>query len=156
MRAVWISLIGLVVAVAGFTATTVIATASVVVATEGTALAAEETLEVVAKLTEIPSKFPPDDLYDYAYVMKYEVVGGPRDKETILVAHYKPRLARNKIADKMKAHVSGKVRSFNVGDVHKLVLSPNLKKVWSGPVEDKFAATDSKSVRYWCLVADPG
>jgi hypothetical protein len=133
-----------------------VVTASLALGGAGSAFAAEESVELVAKLTEIPSKFPPDDLYDYAYVMKYEVVGGPRDKQTILVAHYKPRLARNKITDKMKAHVSGKVRSFNVGDVHKLVLSPHLKKVWSGPVEDKFAATDSTSVRYWCLVADPG
>ena len=37
-------------------------------------------LNVTAKLVEVPSKFPPDDLYDYAYVMRYEVIGGPLDK----------------------------------------------------------------------------
>jgi hypothetical protein len=156
MRVIWMKLVGLAFAVAGFVATNSLVTASVVIASEESALADEGTFDVVAKLVDIPSKFPPDDLYDYAYVMKYEVIGGPRDKQTIFVAHYKPRLARNKIADKMKPHVSGKVRSFSVGDVHKLTLSPDLKKVWKGPVEDKFAATDSKSVRYWCLVADPG
>src|SRR4051794_22578863 len=31
-----------------------------------------EPISVTAKLVEIPSKFPPDDLYDYAYVMRYE------------------------------------------------------------------------------------
>lgn len=112
-------------------------------------------LEVTAKLVEIPSKFPPDDLYDYAYVMRYEVVGGPKDKASIFVAHYKPRQPRSKVEGKMKAFVAGKVRSFNKGDVHKLKLSPDLKKIWKGPLVDEFAATDKKSVRHWALVADP-
>jgi hypothetical protein len=112
-------------------------------------------LSVTAKLVEIPTKFPPDDLYDYAYVMRYQVTGGPMDKQFILVAHYKPRQPRNKIADAMKAHVSGKLRSFKTGDVHKLQLDPNLKSIWKGALLDEFAATDRKSVRYWALAADP-
>lgn len=115
----------------------------------------EAVQKLTAKLVEIPSKFPPDDLYDYAYVMRYEVVGGPQDHASILVAHYKPRQPRSKIKDKMKAFVSGKVKSFAVGDVHKLELSSDLKKIWKGPLVDEFAATDRKSIRYWCLVADP-
>ncbi|HEX4355028.1 MAG TPA: hypothetical protein VHZ95_18985 [Polyangiales bacterium] len=110
---------------------------------------------MTAKLVEIPSKPPPDDLYDYAYVMRYEVVGGPMDKATILVAHYKPLEPRNKIKDKMKASVGGKLRSFVPGEIHKLKLSPDLKKIWKGPLVDEFAATDRKSIRYWCLEADP-
>jgi hypothetical protein len=116
---------------------------------------ADAVLEVTAKLVEIPSSFPPDDLYDYAYVMRYEVMGGPLDKSSILVAHYKPRQARAKIKDKMKDYVGGKLRSFAVGDVHKMKLSPDLKKIWKGPLIDDFAATDRKSVRYWCLEVDP-
>jgi hypothetical protein len=112
-------------------------------------------LAVTAKLVEIPSKFPPDDLYDYAYVMRYEVQGGPLDKQSIFVAHYKPRQPRGKIKDAMKASVSGKLRSFSKGDVHKLKLDPNLKKIWTGALVDEFAATDRKSVRYWALEADP-
>jgi hypothetical protein len=112
-------------------------------------------IEVTAKLVEIPSKLPPDDLYDYAYVMRYEVMGGPMDKASILVAHYKPLQSRSKIKDKMKTQVAGKLRSFVQGDVHKLKLSADLKKIWKGPLIDEFAATDRKSVRYWCLVADP-
>jgi hypothetical protein len=112
-------------------------------------------LAVTAKLVEIPSKFPPDDLYDYAYVMRYEVQGGPMDKQSIFVAHYKPRQPRGKIKDTMKASVGGKLRSFSKGDVHKLKLDPNLKKIWTGALVDEFAATDRKSVRYWALEADP-
>jgi hypothetical protein len=66
-------------------------------------------LEVTAKLVEIPSKMPPDDLYDYAYVMRYQVQGGPLDKQFLLIAHYKPLQPRSKIKDKMKSQVSGKV-----------------------------------------------
>ncbi len=115
----------------------------------------EGALLLTAKLVEIPSKLPPDDLYDYAYVMRYEVIGGPLDKSSILVAHYKPRQARAKIKDKMKDYVGGKLRSFTVGDVHKMKLSADLKKIWKGPLVDEFAATDRKSVRYWCLEVDP-
>lgn len=112
-------------------------------------------LTVTAKIVEIPSKFPPDDLYDYAYVMRYEVIGGPMNGKSIYVAHYKPRQARNAIKDQMKKVVSGKVRSFRVGDVHKLQLTPDLKSVWKGALVDEFAATDRKTVRYFALVADP-
>ena len=120
------------------------------------ALAAEPaSIDVTAKLVEIPTQFPPDDLYDYAYVMRYEVQGGPMDKQSILVAHYKPRQPRGKIKDKMKPFVRGKLRSFSAGEVHKLKLTGELKKVWTGALVDEFAATDRKSVRYWALEVDP-
>jgi len=112
-------------------------------------------VEVTAKLLEIPSKIPPDDLYDYAYVMRYQVQGGALDGQFILVAHYKPLVPRSKIKDKMKARVAGKLRSFNPGDVHKLKLSADLKSIWKGALVDEYAATDHKSIRYWCLQADP-
>lgn len=112
-------------------------------------------IEVTAKLVEIPSKLPPDDLYDYAYVMRYQVQGGALDKQTILVAHYKPLQPRTKIKDKMKERVGGKLRSFTQGDVHKLKLSADLKSIWKGALVDEYSATDRKSVRYWCLQVDP-
>jgi hypothetical protein len=110
---------------------------------------------VTAKLVEIPGKFPDDDLYDYAYVMRYVVVGGPMDKQTILVAHYKPKQPRSAIKDKMKTVVSGKLRSFRQGDTHKLQLTADLKSVWKGALVDEFSSVDHKSTRYFALVADP-
>src|SRR3982751_4624899 len=68
---------------------------------------------LTARLVEIPTTLPPDDLYDYAYVMRYQVVGGAMDKASIRVAHYKPRQPRAKIKDSMKGSVGGKLRSFN-------------------------------------------
>ena len=120
-----------------------------------TAQAGDAAVEVTAKLVEIPSKMPPDDLYDYAYVMRYQVQGGPLDKQFLLVAHYKPLVPRSKIKDKMKAQVSGKLRSFNQGDLHKLKLAADLKSIWKGALVDEYAATDHKSIRYWCLQVDP-
>jgi len=119
------------------------------------ALADAPPIEVTAKLVEIPSKMPPDDLYDYAYVMRYQVQGGAMDGQFLLVAHYKPLVPRSKIKDKMKPRVAGKLRSFNQGDVHKLKLGADLKSIWKGALVDEYAATDHKSIRYWCLQVDP-
>ena len=112
-------------------------------------------LAVTAKLVEIPGKFPDDELYDYAYVMRYVVVGGPMDKQAIFVAHYKPKQPRAAIKDKMKTVVSGKVRTFHQGDLHKLQLTGDLKSVWKGALVDEFSAVDRKSTRYFALVTDP-
>jgi len=112
-------------------------------------------LVVTAKLVEIPGKFPDDELYDYAYVMRYVVVGGPMDKQAIFVAHYKPKQPRAAIKDKMKTVVSGKVRTFHQGDLHKLQLTGDLKSVWKGALVDEFSAVDRKSTRYFALVTDP-
>ena len=128
---------------------------STIAAAEPAAAPAAAPITVTAKLVEIPSKFPSDELYDYAYVMRYEVMDGPMKGQSIFVAHYKPRQARSAIKDKMKTVVSGKVRTFHQGDVHKLQLTPDLKSVWKGALVDEFAATDRKSVRYFALVADP-
>jgi hypothetical protein len=117
--------------------------------------AATSTIEVTARLKNIPGKFPADELYDYVYIMQYQVVGGPMDKQSIYVGHYKPRRARNEIDDKMKKVVSGSLRRFEVGALHQLTLTPNMRKVWKGAVVDEFFDTDRKSKRYFCLKADP-
>ena len=135
--------------------TLIVGSAATLLCFAGFARAQSAPLDVTAKLVEIPSKLPPDDLYDYAYVMRYQVEGGELDKQFLLVAHYKPLLPRSKIKDKMKSQVGGKLRSFNQGDVHKLKLSPDLKQIWKGALVDEYASTDRKSVRYWCLQADP-
>jgi hypothetical protein len=113
------------------------------------------TLEVTARLVNIPGKFPDDDLYDYAYVMQYQVEGGVLDKQKIYVAHYKPRRARAEIDDGMKKIVGGSLKRFEVNAVHHMVLTPQMRKVWRGAVVDEFFDSDRKSKRYFCLKADP-
>lgn len=122
------------------------------------AAGAEAALKVTAKLIKIPSKFPPNEMYDYAYVMQYQVIGGKLDKQKILVAHYNPRIPRNKITDKMRKVVKGKLKRFREGDVHELQIIAKwrkLKKKFGGQVEDRFFSADRKSTRYFCLRADP-
>jgi hypothetical protein len=115
---------------------------------------ATATIEVTARLVKIPGKFPPDELYDYAYVMQYQVQGGPLDQQTILVAHYKPRRPRAEIDDGMKKHVGGSLRRFDTGALHRMTLTAKVRDVWKGAVVDEFFAADRKSVRYFCLKAD--
>lgn len=111
-------------------------------------------LVLTAKLIEIPGSFPANDLYNYAYVMKYKVIkvlkGTYADPE-ILVGHYNPRFARADIKDDQDANVGGNVKSFQVGDIHYLVLSP-IEGAWTGAMEDDFFK--EKRGRYWAFWAD--
>lgn len=121
----------------------------------GAPAATPTTIDVTARLTNVPGKFPADELYDYAYVMQYRVEGGPMDKQMIFVAHYKPRRARAEIDDGMKKVVGGSLKRFEVGALHRLSLTADMRKVWKGAVVDEFFDTDRKSKRYFCLKADP-
>ena len=114
----------------------------------------EGELVMTAKLMDISGSFPANELYNYAYVMKYQVLqvsqGTYADAE-ILVAHYNPRMTREEIKDEQDAKVGGGVKSFQVGDTHYLVLS-QLDGVFTGAVEDDYFK--DKRPRYWALWAD--
>ena len=111
-------------------------------------------LVITATLKEIAGPFPANDIYNYAYVMRYEVArvhqGTYADKD-ILVGHYNPRLARAEVKDEQDAKVGGNVKSFQVGDAHYLVLSP-LDGIWTGAIEDDYYK--DKRARHWALWAD--
>lgn len=111
-------------------------------------------LVMTARISEISGSFPPNELYNYAYVMKYKVLKvtqGTYGDADILVGHYNPRLAREEIKDEQDAKVGGNVKSFAVGDVHYLVLS-QLDGIYTGAVEDDYFK--EKRARYWALWAD--
>lgn len=118
---------------------------------------AQDTLIVVARLVEIPGQFPPNDLYNYLYLMKYRVLnvvrGSCKDKE-ILVAHYNPRIPRSQIKDRMSPFVAGNVMKFETGDKHRLELIAPLSKVIEERVEDVDDYADSDLERYYALKAD--
>lgn len=114
----------------------------------------EGSIVMTAQLQEIPGSFPANDLYNYAYVMKYKVLKVTKGTYTdpdILIGHYNPRFAREDIKDEQDAKVGGNVKSFAVGDIHYLVLSP-LDGLWTGSVEDDYFK--DKRPRYWALWAD--
>jgi hypothetical protein len=113
----------------------------------------EGKLVLVAELTDIAGQFPANELYNYAYVMKYkviQVVQGTYGDPEILVGHYNPRIAREEIKDEQDAKVGGDVTSFQKGDTHYLVLNP-LDAEWTGGVEDEYF--NDKRPRWWALWA---
>jgi hypothetical protein len=115
----------------------------------------QDTLVIIARLIEIPGKFPPNDLYNYLYIMKYrvvKVVKGAYKGEEILVAHYNPRIPRPQIKDRMRPFVAGNVAKFETGDKHRLVLITPLTRVIEDRVEDEYADLDLD--KYYALKAD--
>ncbi len=107
-----------------------------------------ENLRVEGKLSEIPGKMPPNDLYNYVYVLKYKVtkvVEGKFDGKEILVGVYNPLIARGQVKDKMADKSKGDVRAFKVGDKHTLKLV-KLEGNYDGAVEDEYF--DDESERY--------
>jgi hypothetical protein len=118
--------------------------------------AAVDTLKVTARVVEIPGTFPPNDLYDYVYVMKYrvtKVVSGTCAEKEILVGHYNPLIPRKKVKDKMDTFVDGDVEKFEVGQTHSLVLVKPIDKVWGEALEDEYFDVDA-SEKYYALKAD--
>lgn len=115
---------------------------------------ADDTLVIIARLIEIPGKFPPNDLYNYVYIMKYRVitvVKGSYAGREILVGHYNPLIPRKQIRDKMMSQVKGDVGKFEVNAQHRLVLITPIERVWKDAVEDDYS--DSDEDKYFALKA---
>ena len=108
--------------------------------------------EVTAKLSEIPGSFPSNDLYNYAYVFKYQVLQVHRGKiegDTIFVGQYNPLKARAKAEDQDSGKVGGDVEQFRAGDIHRIALEVPLDQQWMGGIVDKYF--NNKGTRYWAI-----
>ncbi len=110
-------------------------------------------VEVTAKLEEVRGTFPPNDLYDYVYVLRYRVLETHRGKiegETVLVAQYNPLKPRSEAADAKSGEIGGNVKKFVAGDIHRMALATPLDDFYMGPMINKYHAED-KSPLYWAL-----
>jgi hypothetical protein len=110
------------------------------------------TTEVSAQLLEIPGPFPANDLYNYAYVLKYRVVSVHRGQlggKEILVAHYNPLKARSKAQDEFSGRLGGHLQRFRAGDIHRMALQAPLDQYWMGGVIDKYHK--ETGTRYWAV-----
>jgi hypothetical protein len=119
------------------------------------ALAANGDTEVTGKLVAIGGEFPPNNLYDYYYVMKYQVQKvhrGKPDGETIFVGHYNPLKPRDSAADKHSGKVGGNVVRFQTGDVHRMALEAPLEELYMGGIIDKHIK--EKGTRYRAIWTD--
>jgi hypothetical protein len=116
--------------------------------------AAQGSLVLVGTLQALPGALPANDLYKYAYVMKYTVdtvVEGVFEGKEILVGQYDPRTPRAAIADDQKGLVGGNVAGFQEGDRHYLVLRP-LDSAWTGAIEDGYIRETTP--RWWASWTD--
>jgi hypothetical protein len=114
-----------------------------------------DSLIVTARLIEVAGKFPPNDLYNYVYIMKYRIIAiekGAYDGPEIFIGHYNPLIQRNAIKDKMDPFVAGDVPAFEVGATHRLVLIKPIDKVWKDAVQDEYF--DSELDKYFAVRAD--
>jgi hypothetical protein len=117
--------------------------------------AAQDTLIIIARLVEIPGKFPSNDAYDYISLVKYRVIKvlrGVYPAQEILVGHYNPRIPRSQIKDRMAPFVAGNVTKFETGDKHRLVLITPLERVIEDRVENDFPEYEHE--KYYALRAD--
>lgn len=116
--------------------------------------AAQGSVVLVGTLQALPGALPANDLYKYAYVMKYKVdtvVEGTFSDSTILVGQYDPRTPRASIEDDQKGLVGGDATGFQAGDRHYLVLRP-LDSAWTGAIEDGY--TQETAPRWWASWTD--
>ena len=115
------------------------------------------TVEVTAQLEEIPDKFPPNDLYNYGYVLKYRVLKVHRGQvpgKEILVAQYNPLKPRASVQDDVSGKIGGHLDAFRAGDVHRMALEAPVDQFWMGGIIDKYFK--EPGIRYWAVWTNPG
>ena len=113
------------------------------------------TVEVTARLVEIPEgAIFQRDLYDYAAILKYEVVavhrGTVEKGATIYVGHYDPWKPRSEAADKRVPNIGGTLRQFRAGQLHRMALETPMDDQYMGGVVDKYFGQHSGPV-YWAV-----
>ncbi|MCL4692686.1 MAG: hypothetical protein KJ060_09280 [Candidatus Hydrogenedentes bacterium] len=109
-------------------------------------------VEVTAKIVNITGEFPPNDLYDYAYVMKYEVLQSHRGEapQTLYVGQYNPLKPRAEAADARSGEIGGDVTEFRVGDVHRLALEVPIDEYCMAGIINKYAEQTQDPI-YWAV-----
>lgn len=117
-------------------------------------VAAMGTIEVTARLVDIPGTFPPNDIYDYAYVMKYEIVQVHRGEAsgTIFVGQYNPIKNRAEAADERSGEIGGTVTRFRTGDLHRLALDVPIDNFCMAGIVNEYAEKEpSDAPIYWAI-----
>lgn len=110
-------------------------------------------IEVTARLEEIRGDLIDDPMYDYAHVMKYEVLQvyrGPVKKGTIYVGHYNPAQRRDRVADARVPDIGGNLKRFRVGDVHRMALEVPIDDYYMGGIINEYFGETEDPV-YWAV-----
>jgi hypothetical protein len=112
-------------------------------------------VEVTARLVEIPDgAIFQRDLYDYATILKYQVVAvhrGVVEKDaTIYVGQYNPWKSRAEAADKRAKGIGGTLRQFRAGQLHRMALETPMDDHFMGGIVDKYFGKHSGPA-YWAV-----
>lgn len=118
------------------------------------------TVEVTARLVEIPEgTIFQRDLYDYATILKYEVVASRRGTlakgAAIYVGHYNPWKPRAEAADKRVKDIGGDLRAFRAGALHRMALETPMDDHFMGGIVDKYFGKREGSA-YWAVWTNNG
>lgn len=117
-------------------------------------LANRGSIEVTARLVEIPDgAIFQRELYNYATVLKYEVLEVHRGKvkgQTIYVGHYNPFKPRSEAADRRVTDVGGTLKSFRAGQVHRMALEESMLDHFTGGILNKYSEEDTDPI-YWAV-----
>ena len=120
-------------------------------------LAKRGTIEVTAKLIELPEKaIFKRDLYNYATVLKYQVLQVHRGKvkgEIIYVGHNNPFNPRSEASDKRATNIGGNLKEFRAGQVHRMALEDSMVDHFSGAILNLYSQEDVDPV-YWAVWTD--
>lgn len=112
------------------------------------------TIEVTARLVEIPDgAIFKRDLYDYATILKYEVLKvhrGQVDGDAIYVGHYNPWKPRNEAADKRAPRIGGTLRQFRAGQMHRMALEAPIEDFFMGGIVNKYFGRTTNTL-YWAV-----
>jgi len=113
------------------------------------------TIEVTARLLEIPEgAIFKRDLYNYATVLKYEIVRVHRGDlvagQTIYVGHYNPFLSRREAADRRVPELGGNLADFRAGDVHRMALEASIDDHYMGGIVNKYFDQMADPI-YWAV-----
>jgi hypothetical protein len=117
-------------------------------------LATNGSVEVTARLVEIPEgAIFKRDLYDYATVLKYQVLQvhrGKVDGDTLYVGHYNPWKPRAEAADKRAPKVGGNARQFEAGQTHRMALEVPIEDYFMGGIVNKYFGKTTDTI-YWAV-----
>jgi hypothetical protein len=118
------------------------------------AVKAKGSFEVTAKLVEIPKgAIFHRDLYDYATVLKYQVLTvhrGKMDSATIYVGQYNPFKPRSEAADQRVQEIGGNLMAFRAGQVHRMALEVPIDDYFMGGIVNKYFDQVSGPI-YWAV-----
>ena len=105
-------------------------------------LSSRGSIEVTAKLLEIPEgAIFKRDLYNYATVLKYEVLQVHRGKvegNIIFVGHYNPFKPRSEAADARVPEIGGNLKTFRAGQTHRMALEVPIDDHYMGGIVNKY------------------